>query len=170
MAMTRVQQLNGAVDRLKMEHDRWQKDPEESTNPSHGMVEAIRDMLEAFHAGPCPTSHLKLHNAAMNFSLKVEEWEEDASGDPRPGYWTAMRELFAARERLNVKPQGSLPTCKALRHDRKMTDSQICLEFYGFRTSDGKTFDPDSDRYSGPLLNSYGQIDNDLLEKEIETP
>lgn len=170
MAMTRVQQLNGAVDRLRMEHDLWQKDPEQGTNPSHGMVEAIRDMMEAFHAGPCPMSHLKLNNAAMAFSLKVEEWEEEANGDPRPGYWNALRELFAARERLNVKPPGSLPTCKALRHDRKMTDSQICMDYYGFRTSDGKTFDPESERYAGPLLNAYGQIDNELLEKEIEQP
>lgn len=167
--MTRVQQLNAAVDRVRTEHDKWQKDPEQTTAPSRAMLDSMVDMFECFHAGPCPQSHLRLHNAVVAFSLKYSEWDDEATGDPRPGFWSALRELFSNRDRLKVSPPGPMRSCKSLR-EQKMTDSQIAFDVYGFRTSDGTTFDPESDRYAGPLLTESGQLDPQKLEDEIEKP
>ena len=165
--MTRVQQLNAAVDRLRMEHDKWRDGPQPGLSPSEAMKEALNDLLDVIHAGPCPASHVRLHNAAVNLELKADEW--DPAGDPKPAYWTAMRELFGARDRLNVPPPAPMKSAKALRA-AGLTDSQIAQDVYGFRTYDGKTFDSESERYAGPLLTETGQIDSHKLEQEIETP
>lgn len=168
--MTRVQQLNAAVDRVKAEHDKWQKDPEQTTAPSRAMLDSMMDMFECFHAGPCPVSHLRLHNAAVAFSVKFTEWDTEATGgDPQPKFWTALRELFGCRDRLKVSPPGPMRSCKSLR-EQKMSDPQIAFDVYGFRTSDGTTYDPESERYAGPLLTESGQLDPQKLEAEIEKP
>ena len=171
--MTRVQQLNEAVDRLSQAQRKWANDAKSDNNPPGYMCEAIEETLTIFDAGPCPVSHIPLSNAVAQFREAFDGWEENSSewvtkGEPSPQWFRRLTAIFDARKVLDVTvgPPKSVATAR----EHGASDEQIAKVLYGFLTSDGVTYDPDGNRYAGPLLTPNGHVDSDKLAKEAKEP
>lgn len=171
--MTRVAQLNAAVDQVIAAHNRWAHDPQGTSTPSVEMERAIEDMWDVFQAGQCPQSHLPLNNAVAKMYSRFTQWQDgnEAAADrsPTDRFWGPLREVFELRSKLEVKPPSPFRPIAVLKADGA-TDEQIATCFYGFRSSDGVTYDEHGGSFAGPLLNSHGQIDYEKFAPELEKP
>jgi len=170
--VTRVEQLNAAVDQLRLAHDRWIGDRNIGVAPSDPLCDEIERVQEVYQAGICPTSHILINNAVAALYLKYQEWNQGDSDTPRDAFWESMRKVFDLRQRLvdhAIPPQRIAPI-KTLRNTDKATDRQICFYIYGCWSKDGLTYDPEGDRRIGPFINSNGGIDYAKLEAEAEKP
>ncbi len=178
--MTRVEQINGAVDALKEAEQVWVKDPQSGPIPSPSLCNAITGLWKVMEAGPCPPSHVALNNAASVLKRRYDEWDSQEEVDtsvtdgrggygPRPRMWEAMSNVFDLRRRLVISPPAPLATIETLRKNGS-SDDQIARYTYGFRTTDGVTHDENGTRYAGPLLLPNGQIDVMKFEQEAAQP
>ena len=164
--MTRVEQLNAAVDRVRGFHDAWSKDAQSGPIPGEGLVSAVYGMVDVFEAGPCPPSHVPLNNAVSALNLAQVEWQDGeygADGGPPPRYYRAMGEVFDLRNRLNAITPRRPPTIALLRGPQNgATDQQIARHIYGYLNAEGQ--------HEGPLLDARGNVDWEKFEREAAEP
>lgn len=164
--MTRVEQLNEAVDRVRGFHDAWSKDAQSGPIPGEGLVSAVYTMVDIFEAGPCPPSHVLLNNAVSALNLAQVEWQDGeygADGGPPSRYYRAMGEVFDLRNRLNAIPPRRPASIAQLRGPQNgATDQQIARHIYGYLNAEGQ--------HEGPLLDSRGNVDWEKYEKEAAEP
>lgn len=169
--MRRVEQLNQAVDRLRSECKRWEGDKAASDDLPKYVCEEIERCHRVFHAGPCPTSHIDLSNAVTQLEDAYSGWNDledrwtGQDNKPSSAFFTRLRAVFEQRDRLNMELPGALKSVAQCVADGATKD-QIARHIYGFRTSDGKTYDSEGSTYAGPLLKN-GQIDNTAFESEL---
>lgn len=169
--MTRVEQLNQTIDKLRQAHDAWLDDRNAGTAPSNSMCDAIEYAQEVFQRGVCPPSHVALNNAVVELHRRYDDWLHENVDTPNEGFWGAMRQVFELRQKLAklATPPEQIAPIAVLRKQGS-TDKQIAFYIYGWPSRNGKDYDPTSDNRVGPFLTEFGGINYDQLEAEAANP
>lgn len=169
--MTRVEQLNQTVDKLRQAHDVWLDDKNAGTAPSDGLCDAIEFTQEVFQRGVCPPSHVGLNNAVVELNRRYDDWLHEGNDTPGEGFWVSMRQVFDIRQKMAklATPPEQIAPIATLRKQGS-TDRQIAFYIYGWPSRNGKDYDPASDNRVGPFLTQFGGIDYDKLEEEAAKP
>lgn len=169
--MTRVEQLNKAVDDMRDARDQWLENPNDGQAPTEPLCQSIIRTHEVFQRSMCPVSHIEVNNAVAVLHREFVDWYYGSEDIPPPAFWTAFNAVLDKRKKIDDMSRipDQIPPIKTLR-EQKSSDRQIAMYIYGFLSKDGKTYSPDGTRRAGPFLDGRENINYDLLEQEAATP
>lgn len=163
--MSRKSDILAAVDRLKRAHDDWESDDQSPLQPTAELERVINGTIKTCESGDVPYECRELVRAV---DLMGAEWRKYESGQrtkdyrPLPAFWESLRGVWKARAGTH-RPKPRRPEPVIVLISQKVSYQQIAQRIYGW-------FNPETERFEGPLVDDRGNPDIELIHREAAAP
>lgn len=154
-----------AVAELKRTHDAWENDSEAPRVPTAALEAAIETAIDVCAVGDIPGDCRQLVNA---MGLVAREWQRFKDGAmtadfrPLPSFWGELGAVFSLLKGAQAAPRKTREPVHVLLA-QGVSEYQITHPMHGW-------FNPETERWEGPLLDEYGNTDFAKLYKERDKP